>query len=49
MDNNSLSSDDILVFQRIYAEISETVKWMLNFGSPLEKRIAGLIKKAVEN
>jgi adenosine deaminase len=45
----SLSSDDIMVFQRIYSEKSEAVEWMWKFGNPLEKEIAGLVKKAVEN
>jgi hypothetical protein len=44
----SLRSEDVSVFQRIYAEKSETVDWMLNFGCPIEKMIAGLIKEAKE-
>ena len=44
----SLCFEDISVFQRMYAEKSETVDWMLKFGSPLEKMIAGLIKQANE-
>ena len=44
----SLCFEDISVFQRMYAEKSETVDWMLKFGNPLEETIAGLIKQANE-
>lgn len=44
----SLYSEDIVIFQRIYAEKPETVDWMLKFGSPFEKVIAEIIKIANE-
>jgi hypothetical protein len=44
----SLCFEDICVFQRMYADKSETVDWMSKFGSPLDKMIGGLIKQANE-
>ena len=44
----NLCSEDVSIFQRMYAEKSETVDWMLKFGNPLEKMIAVLIKQANE-
>jgi len=46
--NISLCSEDVSFFQRMYAEKSETVDWMLKFGNPYEKVIAELIKQANE-
>ena len=40
--------EDITVFQRLYAEYPVAVDWMLKFGNPYEKLIAGIIKKANE-
>lgn len=44
----TLYSEDIHIFQRIYAEKPETMDWMMRFGSPFEKVIAEIIKIANE-
>jgi|GEM_PF-3823675 len=44
----SLYPEDISALRRVYAEKPEIVDWMLKFGAPLEKIIAGTIKIANE-
>jgi hypothetical protein len=41
--NVSLTSEDILVFQRIYSEKPEAVEWMYRFGPAVDKITSGLI------